>query len=174
MVWFHRSSLVFGNTVWAATIVLSSFMGGLAIGNAVAGRCLRGRHDLLRVYAALELIVAVTGLALTHGLPPLAAMIARLSAGGGDSAVNALRLATAFIVMIVPATAMGATLPVLAGALVRSRTQFGAIVGRLYGWNTLGAFVGVIAAETALVGRVGVAGAAWTAALLDTLAAALA
>jgi predicted membrane-bound spermidine synthase len=47
MVWFHRCALVFGNSVWAATIVLSSFMGGLAIGNAPAGRYARGRRDLL-------------------------------------------------------------------------------------------------------------------------------
>jgi spermidine synthase len=42
MVWFHRCALVFGNSVWAATIVLSTFMGGLAIGNALAGRYARG------------------------------------------------------------------------------------------------------------------------------------
>ncbi|HJZ72523.1 MAG TPA: hypothetical protein VKE51_12345 [Vicinamibacterales bacterium] len=174
MVWFHRSSLVFGSSVWAATIVLSSFMGGLAVGNAFAGRYARGRRELLRAYAALELIVAVTGLTLTYGLPPLAAVVARLSAGGGDAAVNAVRLAIAFTVMLVPATAMGATLPVLTGALVRSRAQFGPIVGRLYGWNTLGAVVGVVATETVLIGRVGIAGAAWIAALLDGLAAAVA
>jgi spermidine synthase len=174
MVWFHRSALVFGSSVRAATIVLSSFMGGLAIGNALAGRYARGRRDLLRVYAALEATVAVTGLALTYGLPPLAAAIARLSAGSGDLAVNFIRLTAAFIVMILPATAMGATLPVVAGALVRSRAQFGPTVGRLYGWNTLGAVAGVIGAETILVGRVGVAGAAWVAAMLDAIAAALA
>ena len=174
MVWFHRSSLVFGNSVSAATIVLSSFMGGLAIGNALAGRYSPGRRDLLRVYAALEAIVAVTGIALSYGLPPLAAVIARLTADRGDAAVNAVRLGTAFIVMIVPATAMGATLPALAGALVPSRAQFGPIVGRLYGWNTIGAVVGVIVTETVLVARVGVAGAAWIAASLDALAAALA
>src|SRR5262245_53655476 len=174
MVWFHRSSLVFGNSVWAATIVLSSFMGGLAIGNALAGRYSRAHRDLLRVYAALEAIVAVTGLALAYALPPLAAVIARLSAGSGDVSVNAIRLGAAFTAMIVPATAMGATLPVLAGALVRSRAAFGPIVGRLYGWNTLGAVIGVLLTETVLVRRIGVAGAAWVAAWLDAVAAALA
>jgi len=29
MVWFYRASLVFGNSIWAASIVLSSFMAGL-------------------------------------------------------------------------------------------------------------------------------------------------
>src|SRR6185295_17196254 len=132
-------ALVFGNSVWAATIVLASFMGGLALGGALAGRYARGPHRrLLRVYAALEAIVGVTGLALTYLLPPLAATIARLSAGSSGVAVNAIRLAASFLVMIVPTTAMGATLPVLVSALVRTRERFAPTVGRLYGWNTLG------------------------------------
>jgi hypothetical protein len=36
MVWLHRCGLVFGNSVDAAAVVLSSFMGGLALGNALA------------------------------------------------------------------------------------------------------------------------------------------
>jgi hypothetical protein len=38
MVWFHRSSLVFGSSVWATSLVLSSFMGGLTVGAAIVGR----------------------------------------------------------------------------------------------------------------------------------------
>ena len=45
--------------------------------------------------------------------------------------------------------------------------RFGVALGRLYGWNTLGAVVGVVAAELILVDRFGVAGAAWTAAVLN-------
>ena len=174
MVWFHRCGLVFGNSVHAATIVLSSFMAGLAIGNARASRYARGRRELLRTYAALEALVAVTGVALTYALPSLGGVIARMSAGVSDGVLNAIRFSMAFALMLVPATAMGATLPVLAGALVRSPGQFGATVGRLYGWNTLGAVVGVIVAEAVLVGRLGVAGSAWTAALLNLIAATLA
>ena len=65
--------------------------------------------------------------------------------------------------LIVPATAMGATFPVVVGALSAGRERFGVALGRLYGWNTLGAVAGVVAAELILVDRFGVAGAAWTA-----------
>jgi len=44
IVWFHRCGLAFGVGVRATTIVLSSFMGGLAIGNALAG-CAGGYHS---------------------------------------------------------------------------------------------------------------------------------
>ena len=35
MVWLHRAGLVFGNSLWSTSIVLSAFMGGLALGNAL-------------------------------------------------------------------------------------------------------------------------------------------
>jgi spermidine synthase len=174
IVWFHRCGLVFGNSIWAATIVLSSFMGGLAIGNALAARITRGRLDRLRLYAALEAIVGASGIALTYALPPLGTLVARLSAGASDLTVNVIRLGMAFVLMIVPTSAMGATLPVLVGGLTRTRLDFGRTVGRLYGWNTLGAVAGVVAAETLLIDTVGIAGSAWIAALLNFFAAAAA
>src|SRR5437764_6958915 len=65
MVWVYRCGLLFGNTVWAASIVLSSFMGGLALGNALAGWYGSRLRRFLWVYAAVELTVAATGVGLT-------------------------------------------------------------------------------------------------------------
>jgi len=172
IVWFHRCGLAFGSGVRATTIVLSSFMGGLAIGNALAGRLARRRRRLARVYAALEAIVAATGLAATYALPAVGPIVARAAAGASDAVVDALRLGAAFGVLIVPAAAMGAGLPIIVGALARSRREFGAALARLYGWNTLGAVAGVAIAEIVLVDRFGIAGTAWIAALLDAAAAA--
>ena len=35
-LWFRQAGLSFGNSVWASSVVLASFMGGLALGNALA------------------------------------------------------------------------------------------------------------------------------------------
>ena len=52
-LWFRQAGLAFGNSVWATTLVLSSFMGGLAVGNGVVAR-LGGRIGRpLRLYAVL-------------------------------------------------------------------------------------------------------------------------
>jgi membrane-associated HD superfamily phosphohydrolase len=48
---------------------------------------------------------------------------------------------------------------------------FGVALGRLYGWNTLGAVLGVAGAELVLIASVGIAGSAWVAALLNMGAA---
>ena len=60
IVWFHRAGLVFGGSVWAVTIVLASFMGGLAIGNALTLRYATRLRRPIQAYAVLELIVAAT------------------------------------------------------------------------------------------------------------------
>jgi predicted membrane-bound spermidine synthase len=48
------------------------------------------------------------------------------------------------------------------------------VLGRLYGWNTLGAVAGALAVELVLIARLGITGSAWFAALLDLAAAAIA
>ena len=46
------------------------------------------------------------------------------------------------LILLVPTTMMGATLPILSKYFVTRREQFGWNVGRLYSLNTLGAVIG--------------------------------
>ena len=176
VVWFHRAGLALGNSVWATTMVLSSFMGGLALGNALVARYHGRSRNGLHAYAVLEATVAVSGIAVTYALPRLTLVLLPLirAAGGHLALVNLIRLVSAFAVLLVPATAMGATLPLLIGALSSQRPRIGAAFGRLYGWNTLGAVAGVLGTELVFIDRVGVAGSAWIATSVDLAAAAVA
>jgi hypothetical protein len=135
-------------------------MCGLAIGNALVSRHNVRIRDFLRTYAALEIVVGVTGLLLTVVLPWLPALLMPLMSSVVDSAsrLNPLRLVVAFLMLVVPTTAMGATLPVLAGAVCSARPGFGRALGRLYGWNTLGAVAGAVGTETLLVPAFGIFG----------------
>jgi spermidine synthase len=172
VVWFHRCALVFGNSLWSTSIVLSSFMGGLALGNAAVALCGHRIVRFLRTYALLEVTVAISGVALTVALPALSDLLVPLTRRVSDTPflVNLVRLAVAFASLMVPATAMGATLPVLTAALCQFEPRFGRVLGRLYGWNTLGAVAGVIAAEVVLIETLGVMGSAWFAGALDVAA----
>ena len=170
---FRQAGLTFGNSVWASSIVLASFMAGLAIGSYAVRRAERLRKPL-RLYAALEVGVGITALALVIGLPKLTSLVALLLGSFSDqpAAMNALRVALAFPLMVVPAAALGGTLPLLATAMSRTDENFGRVLGRLYGINTIGAVAGVLAAELLLVPALGVRGAAAFAALLNVVAAA--
>ena len=175
MVWFHRSGLVFGSSVWATSLVLSSFMGGLTIGSAIVGAAGHRIRSILRAYAAAEIVVAMSGVALTYALPGFTRAVVALTNPTADNLwlINGLRFLTAFTILLVPSTAMGTTLPLLVAALARGR-RFGAALGNAYGWNTLGAVAGVLGTEVLLIGTFGVAGSAWVAAALSLGAAATA
>jgi spermidine synthase len=158
VVWVRQLSLVFGVTAYAISTVLSSFFAGLAIGSFLAGRWVDRLRSPLRAYAAVELLVAVAGL-----LTPVAFALARLVYVGlndrlsieGLWPLTAVRFVLAFIVLLVPTTLMGATLPLV----VRSSLARGAGVARnlslLYAANTFGAMAGTFLAGFELIGRYG-------------------
>jgi spermidine synthase len=173
VVWVHRFGLVFGQSVGATSIVLSSFMGGLALGTALVARYGRRLGDLLHTYAALEIVVAVSGVGLTYLIPTLPTLTTPLAAIAGSSAwlVSLMRLVASFGALLIPTTAMGATLPLLVASRPAGRWSFGRALGQLYGWNTLGAVCGALVSELVLIDRAGITGSAWIAAQLNLGAA---
>jgi spermidine synthase len=168
-LWFHQAGLVFGNSVWGAALVLASFMGGLALGNGIAAAYGARVTRPLRTYAILEAVVGLTGFSLVLFFPFLQGHLVPVFRASMDLPwlLNLNRLGIAFVLMLLPTTAMGATLPILVKALSQLRPGFGWALGRLYGWNTLGAVLGVVAAETVLIPQLGIKGAGLFAALLN-------
>jgi predicted membrane-bound spermidine synthase len=83
-------------------------------------------------------------------------------------------MALAFPLLMLPATAMGATLPILVRALAQIGTPFERALGGLYGWNTLGAVAGALAGEVFLIERFGLRGTGVVAALLNFTASGMA
>lgn len=175
-IWFRQTGLVFGNSVWAASLVLASFMGGLALGNGLAARLGERTAHPLRLYIRLELGIACTGFLLVLLLPSLPSLLAPLfrAAAVTPWGLNALRCGIAFILLLLPTTAMGATLPLLVRALTATDSVFGSVLGRLYGWNTVGAVAGVAAAELFLIQSFGLRLTGAVAASANGIAAALA
>ena len=74
VTWFHRFALVFGSTVWATSLVVASFMGGLALGTACVAKAGHRIARSFAAYAVLEAVLAVSGVALTLALPALASL----------------------------------------------------------------------------------------------------
>ncbi len=172
-LWFRAAGLAFGNGVWASSLVLAAFMAGLATGNFAAARFADRLARPLRAYAGLEVAIGVSGLALVLALPALTGVLAPLFQPLRDAPwlLNAVRLALAFGLLMIPATAMGATLPVLVKALFARDPRFGRVLGRVYGWNTLGAVAGSLLGEALLIERIGLRGSGLAAAGINFAAA---
>ncbi|MDB6094740.1 MAG: spermine/spermidine synthase family protein [Verrucomicrobia bacterium] len=175
-LWLRLSGLAFGNSVWSAALILSSFMGGLAIGNAIAARWSLGPRAPLRVYAGLELAVAGFGCSIVFALPLLGQWLSPVFQALWDhhAALNALRFGLSFLILLVPTTAMGLTLPVLLADEGLKSADFGRSVSWLYGWNTIGAVAGAALGEGVLIKAVGLWGTGLFAFAASLLAAAAA
>src|SRR5256885_13080149 len=155
-LWLRLSGLAFGNSIWAAALILSSFMAGLALGNALAASSRIWRWRPLHFYAVLELLVAFLGCAIVFGLPVLGDWMRTVwqTLWNHQPTLLGLRFILSFLILLVPTTAMGLTLPVIVEDPLLRRTDFGRAIGFLYGSNTLGAVVGAVLGGGCLIAAV--------------------
>src|SRR5947208_4155567 len=77
-LWFRQAGLAFGNSIWASSLVLSGFMAGLALGNALVARAGARLSNPVRAYAFAEAAIALTGVGLVYLFPVLGATLAPL------------------------------------------------------------------------------------------------
>ena len=160
-VWTRELTLVFGSTTLALSTVLSVFMGGLALGSRLGGRYADRLTDRLRAYALAEAAVGLYGLLVPVLLTYYPRLNAALYSTLGDRSVmlSLGRFVAAALLLFIPTTMMGATLPILARHFVRAdenRNQLGATVGGLYALNTFGAVIGTFVGGFVLLPRFGV------------------
>ena len=175
VVWTRLLTLQMGHGIAAASTVLAAFMGGLAVGAAVAGR--RGARlspqRALMVYAGLELAIAVLALLLPLALETLRPLLVGAYADGeGGTTFALLRLGTSVMLLAVPAAAMGATFPIASRWMVRDAAHAAQEAGGLYAANTLGAAMGAVLAGFVLIPALGLSGSTWIGVALNVAAAA--
>jgi spermidine synthase len=169
---------VVGTTAYAVSAVLAAFMTGLCIGAHLGGKWSRHVRRPLAAYGALELVVAAA-VALSpvafEALTPAYVALARW-APDSVASLGLLRWLTAVFVVIVPTTAMGATLPLLSRALgegdatsldqARQRERH---LGALYAANTMGGALGALAAAYAVLPALGLKSTLLASALISAL-----
>lgn len=153
VVWARQLHLVFGTSTFAISTVLSSFMGGLALGGLLGGRVADRHPRPLALYGALELLVGAYALLFPALLS--AAVPIYLSASLGPVGFGLLQLALVGALLVIPTAAMGATLPLLVRFSTTHRADTGRRTGLLYATNTAGAVLGAWAAGFLLLPDLG-------------------
>jgi predicted membrane-bound spermidine synthase len=156
-IWTRYLALLVGHSAYAQILVLTIFLGGMAVGAFIVGRYTERLRSPLIWYAGVEAGVGILGL-LFH--PTFRAV----SAAAYDSlfpalvsspgAQFALKWLLAAILILPQSILLGATFPLMsAGILRRWRFRPGAVLSWLYASNSLGAAVGVLLAGFYLVSR---------------------
>lgn len=173
--WIRRAALGFGSTSLALSTVLAVFFAGLAVGSVVFGERSPRIARPLRLYAVLELLLAVAVVA-TLPLFDVAESVfghayrATAASGIGTAVVRVVLVAC---VLIIPTFIMGGTLPLFCRQFVATESGIGRTVGALYGINTLGAAIGAALCGFVLLPTHGLRGSLLVAATLQILAGAL-
>jgi len=171
VLWARMLGLVFGATTLAVSTVLAAFMGGLALGSALAGRTGARVRRPVRAYGLLEMGIALYALAV----PFLFSLVDNLYAviwqhfHPGFFVFSLWRFLLSCLMLLVPTTLMGATLPLLSAALVRSAGQTATSVTRLYTRNLSGAICGSIVAGFFLLPVFGVRATIHIAAIINII-----
>ena len=172
VVWVRGLADALGSTVVSMTAVFSVFLGGLAIGAWLFGRSNPWGRTALGRYVWMEVAIALTAVGASVILFSQGAGIAARAPGPEHLSAS---VAYAFLVSVVliwpPTLLMGGTLPTLLGALAPLTPPRRAAL-HLYGWNTVGAATGALAAGFVLIWALGLKGAIYTAAALDLISAA--
>tara|TARA_B100001123_G_scaffold16010_1_gene18125 strand:+ start:600 stop:3512 length:2913 start_codon:yes stop_codon:yes gene_type:complete len=133
-----------GNTQYSIATVLTAFMGGLALGSFAGGKIIDREFNPLAAYALLEAGIGIYCLLLPFLIDlcfPIFQWI-YLNLGNSYTQTSLVRFSVCFALLIIPATFMGATLPILSKFVSREENFIGKDVGTLYSINTFGAVVG--------------------------------
>jgi spermidine synthase len=171
VLWLRMLILIFGSTQFAVSTILTAFMGGLALGSFLFGRLIDRRDDPVRVYGLLEIGIGVYALTV----PWLFSLLVPVSRGIWGSfepdffVFSLLRFAFILLVLLVPTTLMGGTLPVLSRFAARRAESIGTSVGGLYAVNTFGAVAGTAATGFLLIPSLGTSRTVWIAAGVNLL-----
>ena len=139
VIWQRMLGFFGGADVYAVTIVVSAFMGGLGFGSLAGGHLadrLSGRGRLL-AFVGCELAVAI--FAMFSGLVYYDWLYSQLGSWQMSRLVMSLLI---FAVTLWPTFFMGMSLPLLTTAMTQDARQPARWVPLLYGWNTLGAACG--------------------------------
>jgi len=179
IVWTRMLTLVFGHTVFSVSVVLAAFMAGLGFGSYLFGAAIDdlaspGKQSVgtgspstspgipaltpLLIYGWIEIALFVLCGLLSLLLANFSGFYAWIHLWLPDSIIvqNAVKAVLGFLLIFIPTTLMGATLPIISKYYVTDNARLGTQIGILYGINTLGAAVGCLLTGFLLISVLGV------------------
>jgi spermidine synthase len=143
IVWLQMLSLIVGSSAISLGVVLGTFMGGMCAGSLLLSRYISRSEHPLRVYAKLEIGIAICGAILVLLLPFVGKIYIAIGLGGFPG----LLLSGLFcaILLLPPTLMMGATLPAIS-RFVEATPKGASWLGFFYGGNIIGGVAGCLMA----------------------------
>ncbi len=140
VVWQRYLAILIGSEAKSSAIVISIFLIGLALGYYVFGKLMEkdwSRYQSMKFYGYVELVIAIYALMF----PILFQSFKSISFAGPNLLVFDI-----FIVglcILFPTFLMGGSIPILTTVMPNKPEEVNSTHAKIYGWNTLGACLGV-------------------------------
>ncbi|HEY3245392.1 MAG TPA: fused MFS/spermidine synthase [Phycisphaerae bacterium] len=176
IVWQRMLTLVFGLSTLSVAAVLAAFLAGLAVGAPLFGGVADRTRRPARLYALIELGMALLGAASGFSIAPIMRVFVALHSAldPGWLGSNLIRFVLAFVALGLPSILIGATVPIMSRLVSEWAGSVAVAFGRFYAVNTLGAVAGAALAGFILIRTLGMSAALTVAVAGNLLVAILA
>src|SRR4051794_9872603 len=108
-IWIRKFSFVLGGTVFSMSIVIATFMAGLAVGAAVLGRLSDRVRSPMKLYALIELAIGASAIVLDQTDGVRARMVASVIDTPNLEGTLSMRAAIAVVWLGIPCFLVGGT-----------------------------------------------------------------
>jgi spermidine synthase len=169
VVWTKKLSYLIGVSYQAGATVVTAYMFGLGLGSLLATSRFLKRFNPVAVYGILQLAIGSFGffsITLFSSTKPIFESLYN-ALFVHPSVFSIFRCLALFVLMAIPTTLMGMTLPLLATHFFREKESIESTGAKLYGLNTLGAVLGTFMASYILIPEFGLTKSSWLAGTLD-------
>jgi spermidine synthase len=160
VIWGRILVFVFTNSVYAFTVMLTTFLLGIAAGSFFGGLFIDRLSRLPRWLGWVEVAIGTTALLsgfLLANLNAIHRAVFPIDPGTTWLEWNAIRFTEAFLVMFLPTFLMGISFPLASKIIVAVLEFVGEAVGSLYFFNTVGGMLGSLLTGLVLLRSFGAA-----------------
>ena len=145
------------STTYAFTIMLTSFLLGIALGSLVFGRLIDKSKQQLGLLAAIEVLIGLFAILSIWEFRTLDDLMVSLTDRMPSWQMFVVaRYAGAFLIMFIPTLLMGIAFPLASKIYSQNRERLGRYVGNIYSVNTVGSVLGSIAAGFVMIPLIGI------------------
>jgi spermidine synthase len=147
IIWLRLLTLFFGVSSFAISTIVGTFMGGIALGSYIFGNVSEKKQNLVKIYAFLELFIGLSSLVvflILKNTTFLHEIYYHFYNNTSFYALSFVRLALSVLLLLIPSTLIGGTIPLVSKYLIRKEDAVGKDFSKIYYINTFGALVGTV------------------------------
>jgi spermidine synthase len=160
VAWTRTLSIIFGSSVYGVSIMLSTFLTGIAAGSALASFWIRKRNKRATLAAPAWLLAgsaigAFVSLMVARSLPFLFVNLYR-SFPERDLSLFLTQFVVSVLLMLPATLCLGAMIPMATDVCASPKVDLGRQVSWLYTSNLLGSTTGTLVAASLLIAQFGI------------------